>query len=173
MLVVDGDSVAHGVLPETKAIQTWPYRVAEALHDGVTVLASSQSIAADCVKRLPRVYDLHPSIYLLQVGQWAQNHEPLKDFIPAIHTICWEMAVRSIGVVLISPPHQFTVLCDDFWRYVSVLRESAQAMRLGKFVDVTDVTGLQCYDNDGSSVVCHYSPAGAEEVARRIVNAIR
>jgi len=98
-IVFDGDSVSthFGFKPE----DGWPYLVAGS--SGVN-LSTYKSTAAICLARLPQAVELHPRWYVLQIGQWSHNHEPLDEFSRNVGAILTEIRARSIRACVVSPP---------------------------------------------------------------------
>ena len=166
VIVFDGDSVMKGERPITTREQTWPYLLAGMFKSKMVNLAGEQGTAADCRKRLSMVLEKAPESYFLQVGQWSQNHEPQQDFKRSLQELIEPLVTLRIPVVVVSPPHQFERI-GDFWEYFDILRTMAELYRGVEFVDVTGVNELRDFERS-MGVICHFSPLGADKVARLI-----
>lgn len=170
MIVFDGDSMmcqkGYGITPE----HHWAHLVA----DGRTYenIGVHMSTAEDCAKRLDVALDHYPQWYVLQIGQWSQNHEPLSTFEHQVRRICEYMNLERVRTVLVSPAPQ---ILDgfDIEPFVVILKKLALIYRAG-FVNLYDamkdsqIDNLVC--NDHSK--CHFNEEGhrlaAYEFNRRI-----
>ena len=166
MIVFDGDSVVlqggYAITPQ----KCWPHLVAngrEYKNAGVHM-----STAKDCHARLPQVFELNPKWYVLQIGQWSQNHEDVSTFEHYMRQICEEMNLRSVRVVLVTPGVQ---ILDGFnvIPFVTALEKLSRIYKTG-FVNVhqwilksgANLPDLVCDDHSK----CHFNETGSELVAQ-------
>lgn len=172
MIVVDGDSVAVGE-HEGKALDySWPQLMAAGAGKPVKCLARHQSTAYDCLLRMPRALGYKPDWYVLQIGQWSQNHELMEDFERYTRQIIERARLAKVRVILVTPPWQLHAELD-VWEVLSILRRLQRIYQ----VDLVDVhacfvdVGKQSEDDlralyDGMGTVnCHLSFKGAVQVA--------
>ena len=120
MIVIDGDSVALATTQGVYAHQTWWAR----LNDKAIVLATPSATTAEILARVPQVIDSAPGAYILCVGQWAHNHEPIDTFRDNVREICRKVMNASIRVTLVTPPPQQGKY-EDVGIYAEVVRQIA------------------------------------------------
>jgi hypothetical protein len=161
-IVVDGDSVAVVTSSGVPESQKWSALLAASRGKVVRSLAQNKSTARDCLLRMWRVFALRPSWYVLLIGQWSQNHEPLNEFKAYTRQIIESMHLRQINVCLMTPP----TAVGELEPYLAVLRRCAAIYRCGLMDLHRHMAGAatpEWFDNN-SSVPCHFSAYGAQKV---------
>lgn len=164
MIVFDGDSVisptGFGIAEEL----TWPHLVAA--ERTYTNLGKNESTAAKCLMRLWQAIELNPSWYVLQVGQWSQNHETLSEFEKNLRQICEEWNQRDVKIVLVTPPIQIEKRFN-VTAYIEVLHKLSKIYKTF-FVDLHQY--MNAIDNPEERLIndiskCHFNPLGFSKVA--------
>ncbi len=163
LLVFDGDSVIVPNAFGTTEDKTWPHIVA----NGKTYqnLARHESTAAKVFTRIWQAIELHPRWYILQIGQWSQNHEVIREFEWNLRAIIEELNPRDIKVCLVTPGIQihkrFNI--ND---YCHVLRKMSGIYKT-EFLDLNHLMSLvekpdEWYGSDG----IHFNENGFAKVAK-------
>lgn len=165
MIVIDGDSVAHAPADE-RFRERWPGVLAQATGQKVVTLATHKAVSRDCVSRMWKAASLQPKWYLLCVGQWAHNHEPVEEFEANIRKVIEFMRRQYVGVVLMDYPVDVWTLGEKMVGHHDVMRGMATVYATG-YVDLRHV-GLHedrlAYFDDHETVRCHFNQAGAQKV---------
>lgn len=164
MIVIDGDSVAIGAegsgLPPQKK---WPALLGASRGLPVENYATNKATARACLLRTWKIIAKHPLWYVLLLGQWSQNHEPIEDFERDLRRIIERMNISGIRVCLMTPP----VEVADLKPYLHVIRRCALIYRT-ELLDLRaylerDLPDGTWFANDGT-VLCHFSEIGALKV---------
>ena len=126
MIVIDGDSVALAVRASVYPHQTWWGQ----LTDKTIVLATPQATMLDCLARIHIVLDAKPAFYVLMVGQWAHNHEPLDVFARSLNEAIEKVAKAGIRVILITPIYSPKIFDGfDITPFVDAIRAAADIFK--------------------------------------------
>lgn len=162
MIFIDGDSLAF-VADDATARFKWPILIGEATGMTVHSEATHKATAAICLERAWKAIEREAKWYVLCVGQWSQNHEPLKDFQGNIRAIIELMHANSVKVVLMTPTRNIGCSAE----YVDVMYKLA-AVYHASLCDVHGRTSELPRDdpfftNDGF-VRCHPSSDGHRKI---------
>jgi hypothetical protein len=163
MIVVDGDSVAHMSAAHPLAAYRWPHLLGKSRSAPCVSLAQNRSTGRDCLLRTWKAMQHRPKWYVLLLGQWSQNHEPINEFEANLRAVIERMHLAQISVCLMTPPVSVGYLPP----YLDVIRQCALIYRTGlmdlwSHLQRSDVTG-EWWEND-STVKCHFSAIGAQKV---------
>jgi hypothetical protein len=110
MIAVDGDSVAMVTETGVPIKHKWPQMLSETRGQPVETFAHAQATARDCALRIWRIAARRPKWYVLMIGQWSQNHEPLAWFDRYVRICIEEMLMRGVQVAIVTPPAEVTDL---------------------------------------------------------------
>lgn len=126
MIVIDGDSTALAVRANVYPHQTWWGQ----LQDKTIVLATPQATMQDCFARLPITLSAKPDCYVLMVGQWSHNHEPLNVFATFLNSALKDLTAGGIRVILITPIYTTKTFDGfDIIPFVDAIRDAAEKFK--------------------------------------------
>lgn len=161
MIVFDGDSVVLQKGYGIDAEKSWPHLAAKGIP--YVNVGVHMSTAHDVHERLTGTLDFKPDWYVLQIGQWSQNHEELSTFEYFVRKICERVNLKGVGIILVTPCVQVIEGLDPK-PYVSVLEQLSKIYRT-QFVNT--YTMLEKGGPTIDSLVvddhskCHFNEAGA------------
>lgn len=165
-IVVDGDSVA--MVDTQHPEDCWPTMLGEILGAEVEVLAQPESTAEDCSKSIDKVIDKDPDFYVLQIGQWSQNHEEPGELFAAVSDAIHWAQFSGIKVILVEPP---TKVSEQYQSILDALGDCGRTFRICGYVPLSQVDLKDCFI-PGQTVPCHFNKLGARMVANMVVAAI-
>lgn len=167
MLVIDGDSVAVLRTQHYPQEKHWHHLLAVKLGVQWVCMATNKATAQQCADRLWRAFqESTPKLYVLVIGQWSQNHEPIHAFEHAIRYIIEECHQRGTDVCLVGGTQEVWGL----HRYQNVMRTLARAYRTGFLNPIAYIKDEHLIE-DGS-VHCHLNEAGSAVFADKLYDAL-
>lgn len=156
MIVIDGDSVAEAVRPGVLLEDTWHQRLGASRRKEVLCLAQLQSGVTECLERARAGRCDTARWYILQAGQWAQNHEPIDTFFKSLKALVSLLYEKRVRVCLTTPPHQRRRFAD-LTPYRYAIMETA-ATYATAFVDFDSIT--HAWPEEFWEGFCHFSTLG-------------